>query len=833
MDQRVPASRQSVLVHLRLRARVHGDALRDHELAVRRCAEGNSRQLSPRGVCRSLGQALRAHRLHDRRDVRRDRRRALRDRRPNCRPPTPRSGATAGSKSSTSAPSSLDRHSPDLTGPQDHVRTGVDLVDLFPDDAPRRVRRAQRRVRGDDARARPGRASSSSSRSSSPTRHAGWAARGVPAARDRRRRATARSRSSSASVVRGRRSGARRARAPGARRRRPPASSTSAINELVDRRLADRPPAGGRRARLDDAARHRRPRRRLRPGAHRGAARRSAAPPPARSRCTSPAASRCTTSARSRTTPPRTPPATCCSRARCRTSRSSVYTGLIQIREHAKGSDAFQTNRNLTLSEGAWAESVPNLDIETNDVKCSHASTVGPIDEEQRFYLESRGVPPEVAERLVVLGFFDEVLEQLPVGDARRRAAPRASPPSSTSGSAAVTPRERRRSCAARRPRVRHGAARSMSTASPVAVVRIDDDVYAIGDVCSHANVSLARARCGATSGRSSARSTAARSASSTGEPATLPATQPVPVFDVRGRRRRRRDVIDRVDQRGERGRDARSRSRACAPPSAARRSSTASTSTVSSRRGARRDGPERRRQEHAVGGRHGQARLRGARRLGHARRRRRARDAGVGARRGRAAPRDAVPDRGARRAARSTCCAEALAARGPADRRTSTRCSRAEARRIGFDERFLHRPLNVDLSGGEKKRNETLQLAVLRAADRHPRRARLRPRHRRPARLRPARSRRRSRRRRPGLGVLAITHYNRLLDELRPDHVHILVEGPHRRRAAAPSWPTSSRSTATPRSCRRRISPSHRCRLGRAASTSCSRSDHGGMILP
>jgi Fe-S cluster assembly protein SufD len=77
---------------------------------------------------------------------------------------------------------------------------------------------------------------------------------------------------------------------------------------------------------------------------------------------------------------------------------------------------AFQTNRNLTLSEGAWAESVPNLDIRTNDVKCSHASTIGPIDDDQRFYLESRGIRPEVAERLVVLGFFDEVISQLPAG---------------------------------------------------------------------------------------------------------------------------------------------------------------------------------------------------------------------------------------------------------------------------------------------------------------------------------------------------------------------------------------------------------------------------------
>jgi Fe-S cluster assembly protein SufD len=94
----------------------------------------------------------------------------------------------------------------------------------------------------------------------------------------------------------------------------------------------------------------------------------------------------------------------------------SVYTGLISIREHARGTAAYQTNRTLTLSEGAWAESVPNLDIRTNDVSCSHASTVGPIDDDQRFYLESRGVPPEVAERLVVLGFFDEVIEQLPAG---------------------------------------------------------------------------------------------------------------------------------------------------------------------------------------------------------------------------------------------------------------------------------------------------------------------------------------------------------------------------------------------------------------------------------
>jgi Fe-S cluster assembly protein SufD len=102
-------------------------------------------------------------------------------------------------------------------------------------------------------------------------------------------------------------------------------------------------------------------------------------------------------------------------------SARSVYTGLIRIRPHARGTAAFQTNRNLTLSEGAWAESVPNLEIETNDVRCSHASTVGPIDAEQRFYLESRGIPSSVAERLIVLGFFDEVLSQLPVRSVAER----------------------------------------------------------------------------------------------------------------------------------------------------------------------------------------------------------------------------------------------------------------------------------------------------------------------------------------------------------------------------------------------------------------------------
>lgn len=93
----------------------------------------------------------------------------------------------------------------------------------------------------------------------------------------------------------------------------------------------------------------------------------------------------------------------------------SIYTGLIRVRPDARGTNAFQTNRNLKLSDSAWAESVPNLEIENNDVRCSHASTVGPVDEEQRFYLESRGVPTGEAERLIVAGFLAEALEPMPV----------------------------------------------------------------------------------------------------------------------------------------------------------------------------------------------------------------------------------------------------------------------------------------------------------------------------------------------------------------------------------------------------------------------------------
>ena len=93
----------------------------------------------------------------------------------------------------------------------------------------------------------------------------------------------------------------------------------------------------------------------------------------------------------------------------------SVYSGMVRLRPEAQRAEAYQTNRNLVLSEGAGAESIPNLEIEANDVKCSHASTVGPVDDDQRYYLATRGIPPEEADRLIVMGFFEDVIARLPV----------------------------------------------------------------------------------------------------------------------------------------------------------------------------------------------------------------------------------------------------------------------------------------------------------------------------------------------------------------------------------------------------------------------------------
>ena len=93
---------------------------------------------------------------------------------------------------------------------------------------------------------------------------------------------------------------------------------------------------------------------------------------------------------------------------------SSVFTGLVKIEKDIAKVSAFETNRNLVLSEGASAHSVPNLEILSNDVICGHGSTVGPLEKEPLYYLMSRGLSEARAARLLVHGFFEEVINRLP-----------------------------------------------------------------------------------------------------------------------------------------------------------------------------------------------------------------------------------------------------------------------------------------------------------------------------------------------------------------------------------------------------------------------------------
>jgi Fe-S cluster assembly protein SufD len=91
----------------------------------------------------------------------------------------------------------------------------------------------------------------------------------------------------------------------------------------------------------------------------------------------------------------------------------SIFGGLIRVEPHAHFTDAYQKVRNLLLSDDAEADSMPGLEILADNVKCSHGATSGQINEEEMFYLLSRGLPPNVARRLLVSGFLNEVLRRL------------------------------------------------------------------------------------------------------------------------------------------------------------------------------------------------------------------------------------------------------------------------------------------------------------------------------------------------------------------------------------------------------------------------------------
>jgi Fe-S cluster assembly protein SufD len=97
----------------------------------------------------------------------------------------------------------------------------------------------------------------------------------------------------------------------------------------------------------------------------------------------------------------------------------SAYSGLIRIEPGAQKANAYQRNENLVLSSQAHAETLPNLEIEANDVRCTHGATVAPVDTEQMFYLMSRGMAPRDAKRLIVEGFLQPVLDRIPAKSLR------------------------------------------------------------------------------------------------------------------------------------------------------------------------------------------------------------------------------------------------------------------------------------------------------------------------------------------------------------------------------------------------------------------------------
>ena len=99
----------------------------------------------------------------------------------------------------------------------------------------------------------------------------------------------------------------------------------------------------------------------------------------------------------------------------------SVWQGMIYVAPDAQKADGYQANRNLVLSRKARADSIPGLEILADDVRCTHGATVGKIDEEQIFYLMARGIPRGVAERTIVEGFFDPIMQRIPFEGVRSR----------------------------------------------------------------------------------------------------------------------------------------------------------------------------------------------------------------------------------------------------------------------------------------------------------------------------------------------------------------------------------------------------------------------------
>ena len=220
----------------------------------------------------------------------------------------------------------------------------------------------------------------------------------------------------------------------------------------------------------------------------------------------------------------------------------TVWVGDVLIRKEAEGTDTYEANRNLVLTDGARADSVPNLEIETGLIDgAGHASATGRFDDEHLFYLMARGIPEEVARRLVVRGFLNEIIQQIKVPAIEERLTQLSSANSRQRTTSAQHKRKQDTSmteqpkgelvCNASEIQLKQ-ALRILIDDYPVAIVKDSmGEIHAIGDTCSHADISLSegevegcKIECWGHGSQFDLRS---------GEPLQLPAYDPVPVFAV------------------------------------------------------------------------------------------------------------------------------------------------------------------------------------------------------------------------------------------------------------------------------------------------------------
>ena len=170
----------------------------------------------------------------------------------------------------------------------------------------------------------------------------------------------------------------------------------------------------------------------------------------------------------------------------------TVWVGDVLIGPKAVGTDTYEQNRNLVLTDGARADSVPNLEIETGDILgAGHASATGRFDDEQLFYLQSRGITEDEARRLVVRGFLAEIVQQIgsPALQERLHGRHRSGAREPSRGGGRT---DGRRVSARSTSSSTNQAIRVVIDGVPIAVVKDSGgDVHAIGDTCTHGEISL------------------------------------------------------------------------------------------------------------------------------------------------------------------------------------------------------------------------------------------------------------------------------------------------------------------------------------------------------